>query len=138
MEYYKTYIKSLEDENVKIQTEVKLDSAHRLPNYIGKCANLHGHTWKIVITVDAEVLDINEFAVDFVKVKEVMNKYDHTYLNNFIENPNAENLAYKFANEIKELGNQYMEGTASPIGNRFNYVTVKVYESEVSFAEVTI
>ena len=110
----------------KIQTEVKFDAAHKLPNYNGKCGNLHGHTWKVVIILEATQLDKNGFVVDFTKIKKVVNKFDHKYLNDYIENPTAENLAIYFAMEIKKEANSV------------KFVTVKVYESDVSFAEVTI
>jgi 6-pyruvoyltetrahydropterin/6-carboxytetrahydropterin synthase len=118
---------------MKIQTEVRLSSAHQLPNYPGKCHNLHGHDFRVIIIIEGEQGEY-DFILDFVKIKEVMSKYDHAYLNDFIENPTAENLAYKFANEIKELG--WEEDINK--GNRFSSVTVRVFESEVAFAEITI
>ena len=54
---------------MKIETVIKIDSAHKLPNYKGKCGNLHGHTWKIVVVIDAATLDEQDFVVDFTKIK---------------------------------------------------------------------
>jgi len=118
---------------MKIQTELKMDSAHKLPNYKGKCGYLHGHTWKIVVAVDADILDENEFVVDFNKIKDVVMQYDHDYLNEPqrgqepIANPTAENMAAFFARKIKDIAS-----------DRFNSVTIKVFESDVSFAEISI
>jgi len=123
---------------MKIHTEIKIDAAHKLPNYVGKCHNLHGHTWKIVVEIDADELDKNEFVVDFTKVKEVVNQLDHAYINDFVENPTAENIAVYLANQIKKLGDVWEESTPDKIVNRFNSVTIKVYEAAESFAEVTI
>jgi 6-pyruvoyltetrahydropterin/6-carboxytetrahydropterin synthase len=137
---------------MKIQTELKMDSAHKLPNYKGKCGYLHGHTWKIVVSVDADILDENEFVVDFNKIKEAVMQYDHDYLNEPqrgqepITNPTAENMSIFFAQKIKEIGRVYpncKEGCTCgkcviKEYNRFNSVTIKVYESDVSFAETTI
>jgi queuosine biosynthesis protein QueD len=132
---------------MKIQTEVRLSAAHKLPNYEGKCSKLHGHDFRVIISIDCDIRDENEFVLDFVKIKEVMSKYDHCYLNDFFENPVAENLAEAFAAEIKKLGiiNPICkEGCTcgrdnSLVGtNRFNSVTVKVYESEVSYSETTL
>ena len=39
-----------------LKTEASFDSAHFLAGYNGKCSNLHGHRWKIVLEVQAEEL----------------------------------------------------------------------------------
>jgi len=72
------------------------DSAHKLPDYQGKCKNLHGHTYRLEVTVQGEPDDkgmIMDFAVlkDIVK-KNVLDIIDHSYLNDIIEQPTAENI----------------------------------------------
>lgn len=61
------------------------DSAHNLLNYDGICKNLHGHTYKLEVTVSG---DINEIGMvcDFTElsslIKEnIIKKLDHKYLN---------------------------------------------------------
>jgi len=39
---------------VGIYKEVHIDTSHRLLHYIGKCANLHGHRWKIEVWIEGE------------------------------------------------------------------------------------
>ena len=39
-----------------LKTEASFDSAHFLAGYNGKCSNLHGHRWKIVLEVQTEEL----------------------------------------------------------------------------------
>ena len=39
-----------------LKTEASFDSAHFLAGYNGKCINLHGHRWKIVLEVQNEEL----------------------------------------------------------------------------------
>ena len=61
------------------------DACHRLPNYKGKCANLHGHTWKLVVGVSGEVDEVTGFVVDFAKLRflverEILEQLDHAYL----------------------------------------------------------
>ena len=113
---------------MKIQTEVIISSAHKLPNYPFECKNIHGHNWKVEVIIEGLTGEY-DMVCDFKKIKEVLKKYDHVYLNDLIENPTAENLAYKFSKEIYELG-KYSNSRY----NRFEYVTVRVYESEKSFA----
>ena len=46
----------------KISVEQHFDAAHFLRDYHGKCENLHGHRFKVVVTVEADELNeiINE------------------------------------------------------------------------------
>lgn len=72
------------------------DAAHHLPNYDGKCANLHGHTWVVLVRVKGEIQS-SGFVCDFTTLKKIVNDainhLDHTELNNFLTNPTCENLA---------------------------------------------
>ncbi len=60
-------------------------AAHNLLNYQGDCENLHGHNWKVEVTVKTETLDNAGLGIDFKilknKTKDIMNYLDHTYLN---------------------------------------------------------
>ena len=39
-----------------IRSESSFDSAHFLKGYAGKCSNLHGHRWRVVVELQAEEL----------------------------------------------------------------------------------
>ena len=39
--------------------------SHRQPFHSGRCARLHGHSWTITLTFEAENLDSNGFVIDF-------------------------------------------------------------------------
>lgn len=75
--------------------------AHNLKGYRGKCEKLHGHNWLIEAKFERDNLDDIGIAVDFKvlkrKLKTVLKKLDHTYLNKLtafkIKNPSAENIA---------------------------------------------
>ncbi len=76
-------------------------SAHRLREYEGDCERLHGHNYKVEVSVMAEELDSIGIVMDFRELKrilnEIMDSLDHHYLNEldaFTErNPSAENIA---------------------------------------------
>ena len=76
-------------------------SAHFLRGYTGPCETLHGHTWKVRVTLASEELDSLGLVVDFREIKEKFHRFletlDHTCLNDletFQEaNPSTENLA---------------------------------------------
>lgn len=82
--------------------EFEFDAAHNLINYHGKCERLHGHTYKLVVKLKGKP-DHEDMVYDFVDLKrlvkkEVIEEFDHHYINDFIEQPTAENIAmYKWA-----------------------------------------
>ena len=77
------------------------DAAHALRGYRGKCENLHGHRWEIVVCAQREDLDHLGMAVDFGVLKRaldgVLKGLDHTCLNEVLPfdamNPSSENIA---------------------------------------------
>ena len=77
--------------------EFEFDAAHNLIHYHGKCEKLHGHTYKLVVKLEGEK-GPEDMVFDFVELKKlvkekVIEKFDHAYLNDIIEQPTAENIA---------------------------------------------
>jgi 6-pyruvoyltetrahydropterin/6-carboxytetrahydropterin synthase len=77
--------------------EFSFDAAHKLDSYHGKCENLHGHTYKMAVEISG-VPDGEGMIIDFVRVKEavwseLLSQLDHSYLNDIIPQPSAENIA---------------------------------------------
>jgi|YNPMSStandDraft_2_1061718.scaffolds.fasta_scaffold01236_10 6-pyruvoyltetrahydropterin/6-carboxytetrahydropterin synthase len=73
------------------------DAAHRLEKYKGKCENLHGHTYRLRVTLIG-LPDEEGMVMDFVELKRLVNEQvisllDHNYLNQIIPQPTAENIA---------------------------------------------
>jgi len=81
--------------------EESFSSAHQLRGYKGKCENLHGHNWKVVLSVRGDMLDDIGLLIDFTELKavlkEILGGLDHKNINDiqyFQEhNPSSENIA---------------------------------------------
>jgi 6-pyruvoyltetrahydropterin/6-carboxytetrahydropterin synthase len=83
---------------VAVTKEFTFDSAHHLHLYEGKCKSLHGHTYRLVVTMSGFVDEIG-ICVDFSKIKEIYeeaikSRLDHRYLNEVLPpmNTTAENM----------------------------------------------
>lgn len=71
-----------------LKTEASFDSAHFLSDYNGKCRNIHGHRWKIVVEIVSEKLIDNGqkkgMIVDFSDLKRDVSKiadyFDHAFI----------------------------------------------------------
>jgi len=96
----------------EVAIEATFSAAHSLRNYRGKCEELHGHNWKVEVTVKSDDLDEIGMAIDFKILKErtgiVIEQLDHHHLNELSPfkqlNPSSENIArYLFDQLKKEL-----------------------------------
>ena len=71
-----------------LKTEGAFDSAHFLTDYYGKCENLHGHRWRVVVTIGEEALQtegtmkdmVLDFGVFKKAVRALADSLDHTFL----------------------------------------------------------
>jgi 6-pyruvoyltetrahydropterin/6-carboxytetrahydropterin synthase len=80
-----------------LRKEFSFDAAHKLVQYRGKCENLHGHTYRVSVEISGKP-DGEGMIADFVKVgetvdEEIVSKLDHSYLNDIMPQPSAENIA---------------------------------------------
>lgn len=120
---------------VGITKEFTFDAAHHLHCYDGKCKNLHGHTYKLVIMISGYVNDVG-ISVDFGDVKRIYNevikaKLDHRYLNEVLPNMNttAENMIVWIWEQLDER--LELEGLKK-LGHRIEELTL--YETPTSYA----
>lgn len=106
---------------------VRFDAAHILTNHAGLCRNLHGHTYRVDISVAAS--DVADMVIDFKDLKRIANeviceRFDHAFIYSTASEgereiaavverhgmrtvpipfrSTAENLAHLFFDELKE------------------------------------
>ena len=93
-----------------LRIKSKFSAAHQLPNYEGDCANLHGHTWKVVFEIEGPIRE-SGMIYDFKLLKPLLDSIlpDHQFLNDFVQNPTAENLSqYIFDKAQKVLQEKHL------------------------------
>jgi 6-pyruvoyltetrahydropterin/6-carboxytetrahydropterin synthase len=86
-------------------------AAHNLIHYQGDCENLHGHNWKVEVSVTTEELDKAGLGIDFKILKKETNALlktlDHKYLNElppFAEiSPSSEHIARYLYGELTRI-----------------------------------
>jgi len=84
-------------------------AAHLLAQIGGKCEELHGHNFKVEVTVAAPNLNESGLLIDFRVVKkwlsEILDQMDHKHLNELLcfagINPSAENIAKHICDQMK-------------------------------------
>jgi 6-pyruvoyltetrahydropterin/6-carboxytetrahydropterin synthase len=92
----------------EVSVEQTFAAGHALRNYKGSCEDVHGHNFRVRVTVEGEQLDSSGLLVDFLELKSaidgVVAYLDHKFINDlppFNEiNPSAENLAKYFYDRV--------------------------------------
>lgn len=88
----------LDRRRARLDVEFHFAAAHRLPRYDGPCFRMHGHNYRFQVGVEGEVEPRTGMVADFGAVKALVEEHvlaraDHRTLNDFLENPTAENIA---------------------------------------------
>jgi 6-pyruvoyltetrahydropterin/6-carboxytetrahydropterin synthase len=116
----------------ELSVEIGFAAAHQLRGYRGNCENMHGHNWRVQISVTAERLNEIDLAIDFRELKqtarEVISPLDHAFLNEVFpfteKNPSSENIAkWIFDSMKKKINNEQIRVSA-----------VTVWESDTASA----
>jgi len=66
---------------------VKFDAAHVLTNHKGLCKNLHGHTYRVDLSVAQDTADTSDMVIDFKDLKRIAaeticDAFDHAFIYN--------------------------------------------------------
>lgn len=120
----------------EVTVERTFAAGHALREYRGKCENVHGHNYRVEVTVEGDDVDSIGLLVDFADLKEGLDRViaylDHRFINDLTPfdtvNPSAENIARYF---FEEIGKGLTAGRTGP-GARL--AQVKVWETDTSSA----
>jgi 6-pyruvoyltetrahydropterin/6-carboxytetrahydropterin synthase len=93
---------------VRLTRDFTFEAAHTLPKVPAghKCARMHGHSFKVEVSVEGEVDPATGWLYDHARigdaVKPLIEQLDHAYLNEIagLENPTFENVAAWFWNKL--------------------------------------
>ncbi len=119
----------------EVAVEKTFAAGHSLRNYRGKCENVHGHNYRVRVTLEGERLASNGLLVDFVDVKkqllDIIDRLDHQFINDVepftVLNPSAENLAKYFYDELSVKLSNHSE---VPV----RIAEVRIWETDTSIA----
>ena len=121
----------------EVMIQMSFSSAHYLRDYVGKCANLHGHNYKVEVHVRGTKLDRIGMLIDFADLKaatrKVVDYLDHRNINELPPfdkeiNSTAEEIAAYFLREVgAQLNNDCLQ-----------VYKVRVWETENCVASCTL
>ena len=114
----------------EVSVQEHFDAAHYLRGYHGKCENVHGHRFEVIISIRTGQTNDIGLAYDFVQLREqlkgILGRFDHSCLNDIPPfdkiNPSSENIASTIYSELRNI----IDGVNIAISR------IQVYESPQS------
>jgi len=113
--------------------------AHKLEEaYTEECKNIHGHTYKLEVTVTCTGLDSMGMICDFKLLKEavepVIKEYDHKYITQetFGVNPTAEHMALRLFQQVQEK----LDEADWKKGSCLTLMKIRLWETSSAYVDV--
>jgi 6-pyruvoyltetrahydropterin/6-carboxytetrahydropterin synthase len=141
--------------NIRITKQFSFETGHALYGYDGKCKNVHGHSYKLSVTVIGQPISDNSnvkfgMVIDFSDLKkivkeEIVDVFDHATV--FNKNTPHIELAAELKNrghhvilvDYQPTSEQMVTDFAQKIKNRLpadiKLHSLKLQETDTSFAE---
>lgn len=138
---------------IRITREFHFEMAHVLFNYDGPCRNVHGHSYKLFVTISGSP-DIdpdspkNGMVIDFSDLKKIVNtevidKFDHAVVINSRDQYKIEKFTSLFGNVVavgyqptcENLVFDFAERISEKLPERISLFSLKLYETATSYAE---
>lgn len=125
----------------RLTTEHSFDAAHFLAGYEGKCANLHGHRWRVLVEVEGGKLEpqgqMRGMLVDFGDVKRVVKEMTDAFDHSFIYEEGS--LKQKTLEALLEENFLLIPVTFRPTAENFSkYFYEKMEKQGYPVAQVTV
>lgn len=130
-------IKIVKVRKTSVTKKFTFEACHSLPNYVGACHNLHGHSYELEVTVSGEIISDNMsdkkgMIIDFKDLKSevkslIIDRVDHCNLNDIFPNPTAEVMANSF---FSILENSFEK-------RGITLERIRLWETRDSYTEVT-
>ncbi len=139
---------------IRITKEFQFEMAHALWNYDGKCKNIHGHTYKLFVSVIGEPIydpksPKNGMVMDFGDLKKIIKKHIFDKHDHFVAvNANSPHADIKFEEyDIQQIQRKNYQPTCenmviefvdiikSQLPETVELKMLRLYETQNSFAE---
>lgn len=139
---------------IRVTKEFPFEMSHVLWNYDGPCKNVHGHSYRLFVTIAGQPVDNSEnpkngMVMDFSDLKSIVRKqiidlFDHSVvLSNKIERDKAETFKSLFGNTVLVSYQPTCENLVADFASRIaphlpagvKLHSLKLHETATSFAE---
>jgi 6-pyruvoyltetrahydropterin/6-carboxytetrahydropterin synthase len=135
---------------MKIAKEFRWEMGHRLPEHFGKCKNIHGHSYKMIVELSGEV-NTEGMVLDFYDLKKIVNpiveKLDHSFLVysgdeeiiTLLGKMDSKKVIVGFQSTVENITRYFLgEISKNKFPSNISSLKVKVFETENVYAEEEI
>ncbi len=135
---------------MKIAKEFNWEMGHRLPDHFGKCKNIHGHSYKMLVEIDGDVMD-NGMVMDYYLLKDaigpLVERMDHAFLVHkedkqvveFLEKMNSKRVVVDFHSTVENITKFFLnEIKKAALPPNIHKVKIRVMETPDDYAEEEI
>lgn len=140
---------------IRVTKSFNFETAHALYGYDGKCKNIHGHSYKLFVTVKGTPIQDNSnpkfgMVIDFGDIKkivksEVVDRFDHAILLN-VNSPHKELGENLMGEGHKVIFTNYQPSCENMLINMVELIrpkldssvelqSIRLHETETSYAE---
>ena len=139
---------------IRVTKEFKFEMAHALKNYDGPCRNVHGHSYRLFVTLSGIPVDEpgnpkNGMVIDFTDLKsivkkEIVNVFDHAVVvSREFDKGKMEMFTKMFGNTVivdyqptcENLVSDFAKRISVHLSPGIKLHSLKLYETSTSFAE---
>jgi 6-pyruvoyltetrahydropterin/6-carboxytetrahydropterin synthase len=139
---------------IRVTREFSFEMAHVLRNYDGPCRNVHGHSYRLFVTISGKPVNDpenpkNGMVIDFTELKnlvlaEIINVFDHSVVvSRDFDNEKKKMMTQTFGNTVVVDYQPTCENLVADFALRLNKSltgkthlhSLKLYETAKSFAE---
>ncbi len=139
---------------IRVTKQFNFESAHALWNYDGKCKNIHGHTYKLFVTVSGTpIIDSDNvklgMVIDFGDLKDIVKTnivdvFDHAVIlnknapyQNFIKVPQMFErfITTDYQPTCENMVGHFAEIITKHLPTGVELLSIRLYETETSYAE---
>ncbi len=139
---------------IRVSKQFNFEAAHALWNYNGKCKNIHGHTYKLFVSVIGSPItnekDVkNGMVIDFGDLKRIVKTnivdvFDHAVIinkkapyQNFINTPEMFErfITTDYQPTCENMVAHFAEIISKELPSDVRLFSIKLYETETSYAE---
>jgi 6-pyruvoyltetrahydropterin/6-carboxytetrahydropterin synthase len=135
---------------MKIAKEFRWEMGHRLPEHFGKCKNIHGHSYRMIVELEGEV-DKSGMVMDYYDLKKitepVVEKLDHAFMVykedkeiiSFLGKMKSRMVVVGFQSTVENICKYFLdEIKKSNFPQNVKKISVRIYETLDDYAEASV
>ncbi|MEO8399033.1 MAG: 6-carboxytetrahydropterin synthase QueD [Ignavibacteriaceae bacterium] len=131
---------------MKIAKEFHWEMGHRLPDHFGKCKNIHGHSYKMIVEVEGDVHETG-MVMDYYDLKKivipVVEELDHAFMVykddkriiKFLEEMKSKKVVVNFQSTVENICKYFLDKIKINLPKNIKSLKVRIYETHDDYAE---